>query len=140
MTFAIWAVVLGLLLITMAMTGALLKRLPVSPSMLYLAAGAALGPAGIALLPLDPINDSTVLEHVTEAAVLISLFVTGATFGHTVAARDFPGAGGDGAHRGRHRVDRRRRARASGRRAILLGAILAPTDPVLASEVQVADP
>jgi NhaP-type Na+/H+ or K+/H+ antiporter len=77
MTFAIWAVVLGLLLITMAMTGALLKRLPVSPSMLYLAAGAALGPAGIALLHLDPINDSTVLEHVTEAAVLISLFVTG---------------------------------------------------------------
>ena len=63
MTFAIWAVVLGLLLITMAMTGALLKRLPVSPSMLYLAAGAALGPAGVALLHLDPINDSTVLEH-----------------------------------------------------------------------------
>jgi Kef-type K+ transport system membrane component KefB len=59
MTFAIWAVVLGLLLITMAMTGALLKRLPVSPSMLYLAAGAALGPAGVALLHLDPINDST---------------------------------------------------------------------------------
>ena len=45
------------------------EALPVSPSILYLAAGAALGPAGVALLHLDPINDSTVLEHVTEAAL-----------------------------------------------------------------------
>jgi sodium/hydrogen antiporter len=145
MTFAIWAVVLGLLLITMAMTGALLKRLPVSPSMLYLAAGAALGPAGIALLHLDPINDSTVLEHVTEAAVLISLFVTGLKLSAplsdirwrlaislalgamvlTVGAIALIGVAVLGLPVGA---------------AILLGAILAPTDPVLASEVQVADP
>jgi len=87
------------------LTGALLKRLPVSPCMLYLAAGAALGPAGVALLHLDPINDSTVLEHLTEAAVLISLFVHRPQVERAaVATRDFPGAGGDGAHRGRHRV------------------------------------
>ena len=145
MTFAIWAVALGLLLITMAMTGALLKRLPVSPSMLYLAAGAALGPAGVALLHLDPINDSAVLEHVTEAAVLISLFVTGLKLSAplsdirwrlaislalgamvlTVGAIALIGVAALGLPVGA---------------AILLGAILAPTDPVLASEVQVADP
>ena len=50
MTFAIWALIIGLLLIAMVLSGTLLKRLPLSNAMLYLAAGFALGPTGLGSL------------------------------------------------------------------------------------------
>jgi sodium/hydrogen antiporter len=50
---AIWFVVVGLLFVVMALAGSVLKRLPLSTSMLYLAAGAALGPLGVGLLHVD---------------------------------------------------------------------------------------
>jgi Kef-type K+ transport system membrane component KefB len=46
MTFAAWTIILGVLLIAMVLSGTLLKRLPLSTAMLYLAAGFILGPAG----------------------------------------------------------------------------------------------
>lgn len=141
---AIWFVVVGLLFVVMALAGSVLKRLPLSTSMLYLAAGAALGPLGAGLLHVDVYGQSHVWERVTEVAVLISLFAAGlklrvpfsdrgwmlpvrlatvsmlVTIGLVSLAGVYlmglsPGA------------------------AILLGAILAPTDPVLASDVQVTD-
>ena len=39
MTYAIWALIIGTLLILMALSGTLLKRLPLSTAMLYLAVG-----------------------------------------------------------------------------------------------------
>jgi hypothetical protein len=39
MYFAIWALIVGALLITMALSGTWLRRLPVSTAMLYLAPG-----------------------------------------------------------------------------------------------------
>lgn len=45
MSFAIWAIIIGALLTTMALSGSLLKRLPLSTAMLYLAAGVGLGHA-----------------------------------------------------------------------------------------------
>jgi NhaP-type Na+/H+ or K+/H+ antiporter len=45
MTFAIWALIIGALLITMALSGTSLSRLPLSTALLYLAAGFGLGPA-----------------------------------------------------------------------------------------------
>lgn len=141
---AIWFVVVGLLFVMMALAGSVLKRLPLSTSMLYLAAGAALGPLGAGLLHVDVYGQSGVWERVTEIAVLVSLFAAGlklrvpfsdrgwmlpvrlatvsmlVTIGLVSLAGVYlmglsPGA------------------------AILLGAILAPTDPVLASDVQVTD-
>ena len=44
MTFTLWMLVIGALLVVMAMSGSILKRLPLSTSMLYLAAGYFLGP------------------------------------------------------------------------------------------------
>jgi len=110
--------------------------------MLYMGTGYALGPAGAGLLSIDPVADVTLLEHLTEVAVIVSLFTAGlklrvplsdplwrlpvllatasmavgvglvAAFG--VFALGLPvGA------------------------AVLLGAVLAPTDPVLAADVQV---
>ncbi|HYN79347.1 MAG TPA: cation:proton antiporter, partial [Lamprocystis sp. (in: g-proteobacteria)] len=142
MTFAIWALIIGGLLITMALSGTSLRRLPLSTAMLYLTTGYALGPAGLALMAPDPQTYAVTLERVAEVAVLISLFAVGLKLGLplsdkgwrlparlatismtiTVALIALIGTLGLGLSLGA---------------AVLLGAILAPTDPVLASDVQV---
>jgi sodium/hydrogen antiporter len=141
-SFAIWAVVIGALLTTIALSGSLLKRLPLSTAMLYLAAGAGLGSAGWGLMAPEPLLHSVLLERLTEVAVLVSLFAAGLKLGlplsdkHwrlplrlafvsmtlTVALIVLIGVFGLGLSLGA---------------AVLLGGILAPTDPVLASDVQV---
>jgi sodium/hydrogen antiporter len=145
MEFAVWSIVVGLLLIVMALSGTVLERLPLSTSMLYLAAGLAVSPLGLDLLAADPHKHTLLLERLTEIVVLVSLFTAGLKMS--------PGL-----------TDRRwlpplRLAITSmaltvlGVAAIayallgwsvgacvLLGAILAPTDPVLASDVQVNRP
>lgn len=138
-------VVIGALLIIMTMTGAFIARLPLSAAMLYLAVGIGIGPAGLGLVTLDPVRDAGLLERLTEIAVLISLFTAGLKLNMplrdrrwriplqlatvsmllTVAAITAVGVGLMGLSLGA---------------AVLLGAILAPTDPVLASDVQVSNP
>lgn len=129
----------------MAASSTVVRRLPLTTSLLYLSVGVALGPLGVGLLVVDPVDHAGLIERVTEVAVLVSLFAAGLklraplassrwhtplrlatvsmaiTIALTAAAGvlwlDLPlGA------------------------AVLLGAILAPTDPVLASDVQVAHP
>jgi NhaP-type Na+/H+ or K+/H+ antiporter len=141
MEFALWSVIVGLLLVVMALSGTVLKRLPLSTAMLYLMVGIAVSPLGLDLLPADPLKHTEVLERMAEVVVLLSLFTAGLKLS--------PGLG-----------DRRwvlpvRLALTSmlvtialiGLAAwllldlpvgacVLLGAILAPTDPVLASDVQ----
>lgn len=145
MTFAIWALIAGVIFTVMALSGTLLKRLPLSTSMLYLLVGFVLGPAGSALLEPDPIADHRVLEIIAEAAVLVSLFAVGLKL--TLPWSD---------HRWRAALQLATLSMlitvallaALGvalfdlpiGAAILLGAILAPTDPVLASDVQLSDP
>ena len=72
-----WFVISGALLSGFALAGTELKRLPVTPSMFYLAAGAWLGPWGGALLHVDALDDTAMLERRTEIAVIISLFTAG---------------------------------------------------------------
>ena len=141
--FMVWCIVVGVLLIAMTMGGSFIARLPLSSAMLYLAVGFGIGPAGLGLLNVDPLRDSTLLERMTEIAVLISLFTVGmklelplddkrwripvqlasVSMLITVAAI---------ASIAYYLMDLSIGA------AILLGGILAPTDPVLASDVQVA--
>lgn len=145
MSFPIWALIIGALLITMALAGSLLKRLPVSASMLYLAVGYGLGAAGWELMTPDPQRYSAILERIAEIALLISLFSVGLKLGLPFSSRQWQlplrlafvsmtltvaliaavGYFALGLPLGA---------------AILLGGILAPTDPVLASDVQVDDP
>ncbi len=145
MTFAAAYLVAGALLLGMAVIGPRLQRLPVSTAMLYLGAGALLGPTVLGLIELDPIDDPKLLEHVTEVVVIISLFTAGLklrvslrdrrwllplrlallSMVVTVALVATVGVVGLGLSWGA---------------AILLGGILAPTDPVLASDVQTAHP
>ncbi len=140
--FTTWFIVAGALLIGMALAGSALRRAPLTASMFYLGAGAALGPWGAGLLHIDAVEDASALERLTEIAVIISLFTAGLKL-------RLPGS------------DQRWRAPIllaafamvltiggiaafamaafglSVGAAVLLGALLAPTDPVLASDVQV---
>ena len=142
-TAVVWFHVVGLLLVGMTLAGAVLRRLPLTTALLYLLVGVGLGPLGLGLLWLDPVAHAPLLERVAEAAVLVSLFSAGLKLrlpvagGHwrpavrlatasmvvTVALVAAAGVVGLGLPLGA---------------AILLGAVLAPTDPVLASDVQVA--
>lgn len=122
--------------------GATIARLPFTSATIYLGIGLLLGPLVLGLFSVDLVGEAKVLEVVAEIAVLISLFSAGIKMpvpftwsrwmpairlawlamalsvllisGFGVLVLGLPlGA------------------------AILLGAILAPTDPVLATDVQV---
>ena len=139
----VWFVVTGALLIGMALTSTVLKRLPLTAAMFYLAVGAVLGPWGTGLLQVDILGDTSMLEWLTEIAVIISLFTAGLKLRLPLDDRRWRVAlllagvgmiltiGGVTAF-GVWALGLPLGA------AILLGAVLAPTDPVLASDVQVA--
>lgn len=145
MSFSLWALVIGVLLITMALSGSMLKRLPVSASMLYLAVGYGLGTKGLGLMLPDPDRVPLMLESVAEVALLISLFSVGLKLGLPFSSRQW-------------RLPLRLAFVSMALTvaliaavgfyflglplgvAVLLGGILAPTDPVLASDVQVDEP
>ena len=144
MTLAEWSLFVGALLVTMVLAGSLLGRLPLSSAMVYLALGWLLGPDVANVLRPDPYLHAGVLERLAEVALLISLFAVGLRLG--VPLRDR-----------RWRLPLRLAfvsmaimvalVAAIGvwvlglpvGAAVLLGAVLAPTDPVLASGVQ-SDP
>jgi sodium/hydrogen antiporter len=142
LSFAAWSLAIGLLLITLVLSGTLLKRLPLSNAMLYLAAGIVLGPAGWAVLVIHPLDHALLLERSTEVAVLISLFSVGLKLGLPLSSRDwllpvrlaFVSMALTVALISATAVLLLGLSLGA---AVLLGAILAPTDPVLASAVQV---
>lgn len=137
-----WFLVVGSVFIAMAGFGSWLTRLPLTTGIVYALIGVAIGPFGLDLLSLNFFEHARFVEHITEIAVVISLFTAGlkldlpltdpqwrlslslATIAMVVniamvalAAMFF--------------LDFSIGA------AILLGAILSPTDPVLASDVQI---
>jgi NhaP-type Na+/H+ or K+/H+ antiporter len=145
MTGALWFLVVGVLLVGMVAAGTVVRRLPLTTALLYLVVGVALGPAGAGLITLDAVRDAALLERLAEVAVLVSLFGAGLKLRTTLSDRRW------------HLPVRLATlsmvvtvalVTAIGVRllglplgaAVLLGAILAPTDPVLASDVQVAHP
>ena len=143
MPFLAWFLLIGLLLMLMAVVKSALDRLPLSASLLYLGAGVAAGPAGLGLLSFDPLGDdgAPVLERLAEVAVIVSLFSAGLKMRRPV---------GDGRWWLPVRLALVSMTVTIGLitavgvyllglplgGAVLLGAVLAPTDPVLASEVQ----
>lgn len=145
MTNAQWFLLIGGLLLVRGLSAGLLQRLPVTPAIIYLGVGMLVGPSGLHLFHFNPLKESALLEVLTEVVVLISLFSAGVKMpgAFTLARWRAPillatvsmavtvalvaafavlvlglplGAG------------------------VLLGAILAPTDPVLATDVQIRHP
>lgn len=142
MSFIGWMAVAGALLLTMALSSALIQRLPVSTAAIYLGVGCAIGPWGFDLLRIELSDGAPWIERLTEIAVILSLFIGGLRLRLPL----------------RHRAWRAAYRLASvvmiasitgiavcawllfnidPALALLLGAILAPTDPVLASSVTV---
>lgn len=141
MNTAQWFALVGAILLVMGVASTVLKRVPITSAMLYLGVGLWLGPTGVDAFRFNPLQEAPLLEVLTEVAVLISLFSAGVKmpvpFGFArwraplllatvsmaltvglvaafaVLVLGLPlGAG------------------------VLLGAIVAPTDPVLATDVQ----
>jgi NhaP-type Na+/H+ or K+/H+ antiporter len=136
-----WFVLVGLLLILIGLTDTWRRELPVSTAAIYLLAGHLLGPEVAGFIDLDLPRDAALLERLCEAAVLLSLFAVGlrlraplidpiwrapvvmATLTMVLTVAILWAAGlALGLALGP---------------ALLLAAALAPTDPVLASDVQV---
>jgi NhaP-type Na+/H+ or K+/H+ antiporter len=144
-TAILWFLVIGGLFVTMAVSGSFVRRLPFTFALIYLLAGLALGPLGVGLLQVHPIQQAALIERLSEVAVIVSLFAAGlklrmrlrhpawwipvrlafVSMAITVGLIALAGVVGLGLPLGA---------------AILLGAVLAPTDPVLASDVQVEHP
>jgi sodium/hydrogen antiporter len=140
-TFTLWCLLFGVLLIAVGLSDTWRQNLPFNTAAIYLVAGWLLGPEAAGLLNLRLDADAVLLEHLAEVAVLISLFAVGlrlraslndpiwraplmlatlamlltigAVWAFGLALGLVSGA------------------------ALLLAAVLAPTDPVLASDVQV---
>jgi NhaP-type Na+/H+ or K+/H+ antiporter len=145
MSFALWLAVGGILLLLMALSGTLLSRMPVSTSMMYLLAGLAAGPLGLAMAaPVLPTH-AALLEHLTEIIVLLSLFTSGMKMSLGIADRRWfaPLRLALGSMLATVLMITAAGVMLLGLplgAAVLLGGILAPTDPVLATDVQVDNP
>ena len=145
MSNATWFLIIGAVLLFMALTAARIKRLPLSTAIVYLCVGAVLGPSFANQFHFNPLEHSALLEVITEVAVIISLFAAGLKLAAPVGARiwwvpfrlatvSMVTTVGLTALVGVTLLDLPLGA------AVLLGAILAPTDPVLATDVQVRGP
>ena len=144
-TFETWCAVIGALLLGVALSRNLLKNWPITTAAIYLGLGLILGPLVFNVLHFEPLKHTEVLERVTEIAVIISLFSAGLklrlplhdkrwrsplrlaliSMTITVGLIALIGTQLLGLSLGA---------------AVLLGAFLAPTDPVLASDVQTRHP
>jgi sodium/hydrogen antiporter len=133
----------GLLLVFVTLGSGWISRLPLSYALIYLVVGVFLGPYGFKLIEIRP--EAEFLERLAEFVVLISLFSCGLKMKRPLKIRAwntpvrligilmpisiFAVA-----------AIANRLLQVDLGHAILLGAMLAPTDPVLASEVQLSDP
>ncbi|PMS17194.1 cation transporter [Trinickia dabaoshanensis] len=77
MTETVWFLIVGGMLVGMGIASSLFKRLPLTGAMLYLAAGYALGPPGAGILSLDIVSDAARVRLLSEVALLASLFAIG---------------------------------------------------------------
>jgi len=138
----LWFLLVGCLMLARGLAASTISKSPFTSAIVYLGAGILLGPTFLNIFGFDPKLQSALLEVLTEIALLISLFSAGikmpvpfkrqrwdaplrlawlsmsltvglvALFGYYVL--HLPAGA-----------------------AVLLGGILAPTDPVLATDVQV---
>ncbi len=143
MSFLGWMALAGGLLLLMALSSAWLRNLPISTSAIYLALGLAIGPLGFDWLRIDLRDEVRWFERLAEVAVIVALFVGGLKLrlplkdpawiaawrlGGPIMLATIVGVAACG-------VLLLQLPLAT---ALLLGAVLAPTDPVLAGTVKVS--
>ena len=143
--YNLFLLVCGIAFLFGALFPIMFKRLPISLPMLQVSFGIIVGYLWLSLSFLDPMENGVVIEKITEIVVLVSLVGAGIkidtplswrlwrptirllliTMPIGIFAMAFLGYYAFGLSMGA---------------AILLGAVLAPTDPVLASSIQVGPP
>lgn len=137
-----WYLLVGGILLSMGLMASQLRAMPITSAMFYLAVGVVIGPTFLHLFHFNPLQQSAWLEVISEVAVLISLYTCGLKLRLPPASAAW-------------RVPLRLATLSmvvgiglvalfahlalgmSWGAAVLIGAILAPTDPVLATDVQV---
>lgn len=144
MGFLGWTAVTGGLLLIMSLASGWITRGPVTSFAIYLAAGIACGPWVLDLLHIDIAAHADLTRHLTEIAMAASLFITGLKLripfrsqGWRLGLRlAFPGMllTVAGVTLAAHYI-----AGLSWMFSLAFGAIVAPTDPVLASLISVND-
>lgn len=141
----LWFLLIGCLLMVMALTSRLVQRLPMTGAVVYLAIGVAIGPWGAGLISIDLQRHGHVIELMAELGVLISLFAVGLKIEVAFSQRAWRvplrlATVGMAVSIGLIALAAAAVLGLPWPVALLLGAILAPTDPVLASEVQIRHP
>lgn len=141
----LWFLIVGAVLVFMGVAATTLRRLPISAAMFYLVFGYLLGPQGIDLLHIDIDNQAPMLRTLTEVALLVSLFAIGLRLRLGVFERLWTvplrlGFLAMLATIPLLTLFARFVLNLGWGPSLLLAAILAPTDPVLAHDVQVHDP
>ncbi len=142
------ALISGVLLL-MALASSYVRDLPITTSAVDLALGLALGPLGVGLRALDVLASAVDVERITEVAVIVALFVGGLKLRLPWRAPAWRAPAWRAAFMlagpvmiatvlGITAVAHLALELALGP-ALLLGAVLAPTDPALASAVAVND-
>jgi NhaP-type Na+/H+ or K+/H+ antiporter len=140
--FLEWLALGGVVLLLMALSSAYIRNLPISTSAIYLALGVAIGPLGFGWIRIDLREAVPWLERLTEIAVIVALFVGGLKLRLPLrhpawdAAYRLAGpvmlASILGVALAAHYL-----LGFDPALALLAGAVLAPTDPVLANTVKV---
>ena len=149
-TNAVYLIV-GLALLVAAVLPSVLTRYAVSAPMVLLALGMAIGMAPLPSgLSLDPVDVRPVVERLTEITVLVALMGVGLALDRPFSFRDWKSWGAWSATW--RLIVVAMPVTIAGvallgwalglapAAALLLGALLSPTDPVLAGDVQVAGP
>ena len=144
MSFLGWMGLAGALLLVVALSSAYIRRLPLTTSTIYLIVGVLVSPLAFDLVTVDIVEGRVWFEHLTEIAVITSLFIGGLKL-----RMPFRHRGWSAAFRLAGPVMLASIAAVGVFShyflglpwpfAFLLGALLAPTDPVLASTVSVSD-
>ena len=143
--YKIAIILVGLAMLTAAWVPRLLERHPLTLPMFYVGIGILLYQLPIALPDADPRRHPVVAEHLTELAVLVALVGAGLRIDTPFSWRRWgltwrllgiamPLSILGGMLLGQYLLGYGLAT------ALLLGAVLAPTDPVLASDVQVHGP
>jgi NhaP-type Na+/H+ or K+/H+ antiporter len=144
--YVVTLTILGLVVLFTAWLPMLLRRLPLSLPILCVGLGAALAWSPFPLLPaFNPLENRAMTEHLTEIVVIVALMGAGLKLDRKIGLRRWgttwrllgiamPLTIGAIAVLGHWVLG------LGAASALLLGASLAPTDPVLASDVQVGPP
>ncbi len=142
MTTIHWFILIGSLMLARGLAATTISRSPFTSAIVYLFVGLMLGPVALGIFRFNPIEESHLLETLTEIAVLVSLFSAGVKMPVPITRKRWAPA---------FRLAWVSMSINVGLVAafayyvlqlplgagVLLGAILAPTDPVLATDVQV---